>query len=56
MGGYPVKGLLCVNLDFASLMAHVIVFKSSFLLFSMFTAVKIVCVYCNLVSCLTDVL
>ena len=31
---------LCVTLDAASLMALVIVFKSSFLLFSMFTAVK----------------
>ena len=31
---------LCVNLDAASLMALVIVFKSSFLLFCMFTAVK----------------
>ena len=31
---------LCVNLDAAYLMALVIVFKSSFLLFSMFTAVK----------------
>ena len=31
---------LCVNLDVAYLMALVIVFKSSFLLFSMFTAVK----------------
>ena len=31
---------LCVNLDAASLMALVIVFKSSFLLFSMFTADK----------------
>ena len=31
---------LCVNLDAVSLMALVIVFKSSFLLISMFTAVK----------------
>ena len=31
---------LCVNLDAASLMALVIVFKSSFLLINMFTAVK----------------
>ena len=31
---------LCVNLDAASLIALEIVFKSSFLLFSMFTAVK----------------
>ena len=46
---------LCVNLDAASLMAIVIAFKSSFLLFSMFTAVKESCVYCNLVSCFTVV-
>ena len=38
MGGYQVKS--CVNLDAASMMVFVIVFKSSFLLFSMFTAVK----------------
>ena len=31
---------LCVNPDAASLMALVIVFKSSFILFSMFTVVK----------------
>ena len=31
---------LCVNLDAASLMVLVIVFRSSFLLLSMFTAVK----------------
>ena len=31
---------LCANLDVASLMALLIVFKSSFLLFSMFIAVK----------------
>ena len=40
MGGYPVNSCLCVNLEAASLMALVIVFKSSFLLFSIFTAVK----------------
>ena len=50
----PLKVGPCVNLNVASLMALVIVFKSSFLLFSMFTAV---CVYCNLViSCFTGVL
>ena len=39
MGIHLIVGL-CVNLDAASLIALVIVFKSSFLLFSMFTAVK----------------
>ena len=42
---------LCVNLDAASLMALVIVFKCSFLLLSVFTAVKesvciVICLLC----------
>ena len=37
--GIPVFGL-CVNLDAASLMALIILFYSSYLLLSMFTAVK----------------
>ena len=40
MGGYPVNSGLCDNLDAASLMALVIVFKCSFLLLSVVTAVK----------------
>ena len=46
---------LCVNLDAASLIAFIIVFKSSFLLFSMFTSVKeSVCIIS--VSCFSGVL
>ena len=40
MGGIQLIVGLCVDLDAASLMALVIVFRIIFLLFSMFTAVK----------------
>ena len=46
---------LCVNLDAASQMALVIVFKSSFLLFSMFTAVKeYLCIVILFLVCLAS--
>ena len=40
MGGYPVIVGLCVNLDAASLLALIVVFNSSYPLFSMFLAVN----------------
>ena len=46
---------LCVNLDTASLMALVFVFKSIFLLFNMLTAVKKSVCIIIIVSCFTGV-